>query len=216
MLTAADQKAIERPNLALKYVYESFAILQYGIFLFKSWLGDHFVHRDHIHISCTDVTFSPRLWLALSTRLALTCTRNIKAKNFLPLSIFDTSKTSGILRKAREDNICVRGCEDGWYIRLLTSWSCRCYTWRKLVWKPLVLTTRIMKFSYFISPCSNHFDIIDIYWINLTVFWLAVSYSAPYYVVSFSYARDKYRTIWLSLNRIFPEWARFKAVWLND
>ena len=50
-------------------------------FLFKSGLGDHFVHRDHIHISCTDVTFSPRLWLALSTRLALACTRNINAKN---------------------------------------------------------------------------------------------------------------------------------------
>ena len=40
-------------------------------------LEDHFVHRDHICISCTDVNFSPRVWLALRARLALTFERNI-------------------------------------------------------------------------------------------------------------------------------------------
>ena len=40
-------------------------------------LEDHFVHRDHIRISCTDVKFSPRVWLALRARLALTFERNI-------------------------------------------------------------------------------------------------------------------------------------------
>ena len=38
---------------------------------------DHFVHRDHIRISCTDVNFSPRVWFALYARLALTFDKNI-------------------------------------------------------------------------------------------------------------------------------------------
>ena len=40
-------------------------------------LEDYFVHRDHIRISCTDVKFSPCVWLALCARLALTFDKNI-------------------------------------------------------------------------------------------------------------------------------------------
>ena len=40
-------------------------------------LEDHFIHRDHIRISCTDVYFSPCVWLALRALLALTFDKNI-------------------------------------------------------------------------------------------------------------------------------------------